>query len=167
MYWSRKHPSWSFSFSCDVSGCATSDFHLGGPPGEIHCFFCEMKAPQLAEQNIFPQGVPQGGNHWRHTQKHHTKIRKTTKGDFEANIWTNVQRRFHNVGWHTFLMVLGPFIKVDPFGSSTKNDATGGPHLFGPTTDFCYGIKVRFWRKCPTFFFFASRNGKPFCKIIN
>ena len=43
-----------------------------------------------------------------------------------------------------FFMVSDTFIKVDPFGSSTENDATGGPHLFGPTTDFVYVVKLRF-----------------------
>ena len=45
---------------------------------------------------------------------------------------------------HTRLMVFGTFIKVDPFRSSTENDATGGAHLFGPTIDVLYGVKVRF-----------------------
>ena len=41
-------------------------------------------------------------------------------------------------------MVFGTFIKVDPFGPLTENDAMGGAKLFGPTTDFVYGLKVRF-----------------------
>ena len=40
--------------------------------------------------------------------------------------------------------ILGTFIKVDWFGSSTENDATGGAHLFGPATDVVYGVKIRF-----------------------
>jgi len=40
--------------------------------------------------------------------------------------------------------VFGTFIRSNPFESLTKNDATGGAHLFRPTTDFCYGIKHRF-----------------------
>ncbi len=43
-----------------------------------------------------------------------------------------------------FLMVFDTFIKTDPFGSLTGNDATGGTKLFGPTTDFLYGAKGRF-----------------------
>ena len=69
---------------------------LGG--SQIGGFFGEVQALHLAPKNLFPLGVPQGGNHWWHTQKHHTQIRKTTKGDFEANIWTNVQRHFQNDG---------------------------------------------------------------------
>ena len=61
-------------------------------------FLGKVKALHLAEKNVFPLGVPQGGNHWWHTQKHHTRIRKTTKGDFEANIWTSVRHKFQNVG---------------------------------------------------------------------
>ena len=79
-----------------------------------------------------------------HTQKHHTKIRKTTKGDFEGNIWTTNQRHFQNVGLDMFLFVLDTFIKVDPFESLTKNDATVCAKLFGPVTDFCDGVKGRF-----------------------
>ena len=40
--------------------------------------------------------------------------------------------------------VSGTFIKVDSFGSSTENDATGGAKLFRPTTDSFYGLKRRF-----------------------
>ena len=40
--------------------------------------------------------------------------------------------------WLTHVLkVVGTFIKVDPFGSSTENDATGGAHLFRPIRDFC------------------------------
>ena len=38
-----------------------------------------------------------------------------------------------------FFMVLGTFITVDLFGSSTGNDATGGAKLFGATTDVLMG----------------------------
>ena len=60
-------------------------------------FSGEVKALRLGEK-IFTQGIGQGRNHWWHTQKHHTRIRTATKGNVEANIWTNVQRRFQNVG---------------------------------------------------------------------
>ena len=43
-----------------------------------------------------------------------------------------------------FFIVFGTFIKVDWFGSSTENDATGGPHLFRPTREVFYLQKVRF-----------------------
>ena len=104
-------------------------------------FWGEVKDLHLAKNKNIPQGYSPGRNHWWHTQKHHTKIRMTTKGDFEANIWTNVWRRFQNVGWHTFLFVFDTFIQVDWFGSSTENDTTGGTKLFGPTTDFLYGVR--------------------------
>ena len=52
------------------------------------------------------------------------------------------------VDTHMFV-VLDTFIRSDPLESLTENDATGGAHLFRPTTDFVYGVKGRFWRKCP------------------
>ena len=73
----------------------------------------------------------------------------TTKGDFEGNIWTTNQQHFQDVGLGMFLCVFGTFIKVDPFESLTKNDATVCAKLFGPTTDFVYGVKVCFCRKLP------------------
>ena len=47
--------------------------------------------------------------------------------------------------WHTFFMIFDTFIKVDPFGSSTEKDATGGAHLFGPTADLCYWVTNSCW----------------------
>ena len=70
-----------------------------------------------------------------HTQKYDCKIRKTTKGDFEGNIWTTNQRHFQNVGLGMCLMVFDTFIKTDPFESLTENDATVCAKLFGPATD--------------------------------
>ena len=46
-----------------------------------------------------------------------------------------------------FLLVFDTFIKTDPFGSLTKNDATVGTKLFGPTRDLFYGVKVRFLKE--------------------
>ena len=66
------------------------------------------------------------------------------KGDFEGNIWTTSQRHFQNVGLDMCLVVLGTFIKVDPFESLTENDATVCAKLFGPATDLFYGVKGRF-----------------------
>ena len=57
---------------------------LGG--SQIGGFLGRGEDPHLAPKNIFLPGVPQGGNHSGHTQKHRTQIRKATKGDFEANI---------------------------------------------------------------------------------
>ena len=82
--------------------------------------------------------------HSGHTQKHHTRIRKTTKGDLEGNIWTTNQQHFQNVGLGMFLFVLGTFIKVDPFGPKTENDATVCAKLFGPATEFVHRVKCRF-----------------------
>ena len=66
----------------------------------------------------------------------------TTKGDFEGNIWTTNQQHFQDVGLGMCLIVFCTFIKVDPFESLTHNDATVCAKLFGPVTDFCYGVKV-------------------------
>ena len=46
----------------------------------------------------------------------------------------NESATFSNVGFGMLLMVFDTFIKTDPFESVTKNDATGGAHLFRPTT---------------------------------
>ena len=62
----------------------------------------------------------------------------TTKGDFEGNIWTTNQQHFQDVGLGMLLFVFGTFIKVDPFESLTKNDATVCANLFGPATDVFY-----------------------------
>ena len=43
-----------------------------------------------------------------------------------------------------FIMFVDTCIKVDPFGPNTENDATVCAKLFGPVTDFFYGVKVRF-----------------------
>ena len=102
-----------------------------------------MKTRTSPRKTIFLPGVPQGGN-TQDTQKHHTKIRKTTKGDFEGNIWTTNQRYFQNVGLGMLLIVFDTFIKVDPFESLTKNDATVYAKLFGPISDLIYLVKRRF-----------------------
>ena len=68
----------------------------------------------------------------------------TTKGDFAGNIWTTNQQHFQNVGLGMWLIVFDTFIKADGFGSLTKNDTTGGAHLFRPILDFVYGLKGRF-----------------------
>ena len=115
-------------------------------------FWGEVKRgedPHLAEKNKNPPGCSPRWKHSGHTQKHHTRIRNTTQGDFEGDIWTTNQRHFQNVGLGMCLVVLGTFIKTGGFGSLTENDATGGAHLFGPTTDLFYGLKHRFLRKCP------------------
>ena len=52
VYWPRNPPLRSFKFLCGVSGCATSDFHLGEPPGKIRFLFGEMKGLH------FPQKPP-------------------------------------------------------------------------------------------------------------
>ena len=41
-----------------------------------------------------------------------------------------------------FFVVVDTFIKTDGFESLTQNDATVCAKLFGPVTDFCYGVKV-------------------------
>ena len=110
-------------------------------------FWGEVKRgedPHLAEKKQIPPGCSPRCKHSGHTQKHHTKIRKTTKGDFEGNIWTTSQRHFQNVGLGMLLIVFGTFIKVDPFGPKTENDATVCAKLFGPATDLFYGLKHRF-----------------------
>ena len=56
----------------------------------------------------------------------------------------NESATFSKCGLGMFLIVFGTFIKVDPFGPKTKNDATVCAKLFGPATDFCYWVKVRF-----------------------
>ena len=73
-----------------------------------------------------------------------TKNRKTTKGDFEGNVWTTNQQHFQHVGLGMCLFVFGTFIKVDSFGPNTENDATVCAKLFGPTTEVFYGVKCRF-----------------------
>ena len=102
-----------------------------------------MKTLTSPRKNIPPRCSPRW-KHSGHTQKHHTKIRKTTKGDFEGNLKTTIRRHFHNVGRDMFLIVFDTFIKTDPFGSLTKNDATVGTKLFGPTKDLFCGIIVCF-----------------------
>ena len=110
-------------------------------------FWGEVKRgedPHLAENKNIPPGCSPRWKHSGHTQKHHTRIRKTTQGDFEGNIWTAVHRHFQNVGLGKRFVVFGTFIKADGFGSLTENDATGGAHLFRPTTDLFYWLKHSF-----------------------
>ena len=58
----------------------------------------------------------------------------------DTTTWTNIQRHFH--GWHTLFVVFDTSIISDPLEYLTKNDATGGAHLFRPTTDFVYGLNM-------------------------
>ena len=103
-----------------------------------------MKTLTSPRQKNMPPGCSPRWKHSGRTQKHHKKNRKTTKGDFEGNIWTTNQRHFQNVGLGMCLCVSGTFIKVDPFESFTKNDATVCAKLFGPGTDVFYEVKGRF-----------------------
>ena len=111
-------------------------------------FWAEVKRdedPHLAEKNkyssrVFPK-VETLRTHTETSQKH----RKTTKGDFEGNIWTTNQRHFQNVGLGMCVfIVFGTFIKADGFESLTENDATVCAKLFRPILDLCYGVERRF-----------------------
>ena len=103
-----------------------------------------MKALHLAEKKSIPLGDPQGRNHWWHTQKHHRKLESPRRGISRPIYGQMFNDVFKMLVDTRFVMVVDTFIKVDPFGSSTKNDATGGTKLFGPTRELFYGVKVRF-----------------------
>ena len=100
---------------------------------------------QNKQQKYFPWGFPKveitGG-----TPRNITHKLEKAEGGFRGQYMDKCSTTFSKCWLTHVFMVLSTFIKVDPFGSSTENDATGGAHLFGPTTDLLWS-KIAFFKE--------------------
>ena len=66
------------------------------------------------------------------------------KGGFRGQYIDNESATFSKCWFRHVFVVFDTFIKTNGFESLTENDATVCAKLFGPTTDFVYGVKVCF-----------------------
>ena len=93
-------------------------------------------------KQILP-GVPQGGNTQDTPRNITPKFERPQRGISRAIYGQRLNDMF-KMCFGMLFVVFVTFIKMDPFGSLMENDATGGAHLFRPTTYFVYGLKTCF-----------------------